>query len=110
MLPGGIGAALVLVTFAWWAPPLLIVAWGCTHWLLRESGIWRGRLTGEGRPAQRHTDYAYRLAVDPPAAKEVRLFGLAPWVIDRFSSNRRRLHDLQYEATRLREKSMALSL
>ena len=27
--------------------------------------------------AQRHADYAYRLAVDPPAAKELRLFGLA---------------------------------
>jgi ATP-binding cassette, subfamily B, bacterial len=62
------------------------------------------------RTAQRHTDYAYRMAVDPPAAKEVRLFGLAPWVIERFTTNRRRLHDLQYEATRLREKSVALSL
>ena len=36
--------------------------------------------------AQRHADYSYRLAVDPPAAKEVRLFGLADWVIDRFTA------------------------
>ncbi|MFN8516870.1 MAG: hypothetical protein U0841_30720 [Chloroflexia bacterium] len=28
------------------------------------------------RQAQRHADYAYKLAVDPPAAKELRLFGL----------------------------------
>ena len=34
--------------------------------------------------AQRDADYAYRLAVDPPAAKELRLFGLADWTIDRF--------------------------
>ena len=34
--------------------------------------------------AQRDADYAYRLAVDPPASKELRLFGLADWTIDRF--------------------------
>ena len=59
-----------------------------------------------GRPS-RTADYAYRLAVDPPAAKEVRLFGLADWVLDRFVTRRRRLHQLQYEATRLRERSVA---
>ena len=36
----------------------------------------------------------------------MRLFGLADWVIERFTVNRRRLYDLQYEATRLREKSV----
>ena len=46
--------------------------------------------------AQRHADYAYRLAVDAPAAKEVRLFGLADWVIDRFAARRRRLYELQW--------------
>ena len=40
----------------------------------------------EVREAQRHADYAYRLAVDPPAAKELRLFGLAGWVVERFRS------------------------
>ena len=40
--------------------------------------------------AQRDADYAYRLAVDPPAAKELRLFGLAGWTIDRFVARRTR--------------------
>jgi ABC-type multidrug transport system fused ATPase/permease subunit len=40
----------------------------------------------------------------------VRLFGLADWVIDRFMQRRARLHQLQYEATRLREKPVAWSL
>ena len=79
-LLGGIASALVLFGFAWWAPPCCSLAWGSTHWLLRESGVWRDRNTDEVQTAQRHADYAYRLAVDPPAAKEVRLFGLAPWV------------------------------
>ena len=38
--------------------------------------------------AQRDADYAYRLAVDPPAAKELRLFGLAGWTIERFVARR----------------------
>ena len=63
--------------FAWWAPLVLAGAWLATHWLLRESAVWRDRNTDEVREAQRHADYAYRLAVDPPAAKELRLFGLA---------------------------------
>ena len=43
-------------------------------------------------------------------AKELRLFGLAGWTIDRFVARRTRLHELQYEATRLREKPLLWSL
>jgi ATP-binding cassette, subfamily B, bacterial len=84
----------------------LVVAWGSTHWLLRESGVWRDRNTPEVRAAQRHADYAYRLAVDPQPAKELRLFGLAGWTVERFIARRKRLFELQYRATRLREKSV----
>jgi ATP-binding cassette, subfamily B, bacterial len=107
---GGLLSALVLAAYAWWAPILLAGAWLATHWLLRESGVWRDRNTDEVREAQRHADYAYRLAVDPPAAKELRLFGLASWTIERFTSRRRRLYDLRWEATRLREQPVLWSL
>jgi ABC-type multidrug transport system fused ATPase/permease subunit len=107
-LIGGAASAIVLAFYAWWAPILLAGAWIATHYLLRESGIWRDRNTDEVRSAQRDADYAYRLAVDPPASKELRLFGLASWTLDRFIKRRTRLHELQYEATRLREKSVAL--
>jgi ATP-binding cassette subfamily B protein len=107
---GGLAAAVVLAGYAWWAPPLLAGAWLATHWLLRESGVWRDRNTDEVREAQRHADYAFRLAVDPPAAKELRLFGLAGWVVERFRSRRRRLADLRWQATRLRERPVLWSL
>ena len=107
---GGLLSALVLAAYAWWAPVVLAGAWLSTHWLLRESGVWRDRNTDEVREAQRHADYAYRLAVDPPAAKELRLFGLAGWTIERFISRRRRLFDLRWEATRLRERPVLWSL
>jgi ABC-type multidrug transport system fused ATPase/permease subunit len=102
----GVASAVVLIGFAWWAPVVLVAAWGSTHWLLRESGVWRDRNTPEVRAAQRHADYAYRLAVDPQPAKELRLFGIAGWTVERFIARRKRLFELQYRATRLREKSV----
>jgi ABC-type multidrug transport system fused ATPase/permease subunit len=110
MMVGGLAAALALFAYAWWAPLVLGGAWLATHWLLRESAVWSDRNTEPVRAAQRHADYAYRLAVDPPAAKELRLFGLADWTLARFLSRRKLLQDLQYEATRLRERPLALSL
>jgi ABC-type multidrug transport system fused ATPase/permease subunit len=109
-LLGGFASAVILFGFAWWAPLVLGGAWLSTHWLLRESSIWRDRNTDEVRAAQRDADYAYRLAVDPPGAKELRMFGLVGWTIDRFVSRRQRLHELQYEATRLRERSVVSSM
>ena len=107
---GGIACAAILVGYAWWAPVVLVGAWVATHWLLRESAVWWDRNTEEVRSAQREADYAYRLAVDPPASKELRLFGLVDWTMERFIARRTRLHELQYVATRLRERPLIWSL
>ena len=106
----GLSCAVLLAGYAWWAPLLLAGAWLATHWLLRESAVWRDRNTAPVREAQRHAEYFYRLAVDPPASKELRLFGLASWTIDRFRALRRRLYELHWEATRLRERPLIWSL
>ncbi|MEO8078234.1 MAG: ABC transporter ATP-binding protein [Acidobacteriota bacterium] len=103
---GGAAAAVVLFAYSWWAPILLGAAWLSTQWLLRESGVWFDRNTPEVRAAQRDAEYTYRMAVDAGPAKELRLFGLVGWTIARFVERRTRLHALQYEATRLREKPM----
>jgi ABC-type multidrug transport system fused ATPase/permease subunit len=107
---GGLASAALLFGYRWWAAIALAGAWLATHWLLRESAIWRDRNTDEVRAAQRDANYAYRMAVDPPAAKELRLFGLAGWTIDRFIARRTLLHRLQYDATRMRERSVISSL
>ena len=106
----GLASAIVLFGFAWWAPLVLAGAWLATHWLLKESAIWRDRNTDEVRAAQRDAEYAYRLAVDAPSAKELRMFGLVGWTLDRFIARRTRLHELQYEATRMRTRSVVPSL
>ena len=107
---GGVASAVILARYAWWAPIVLAGAWMATHWILSDSAIWHDRNTEEVRGAQRDSDYAYRLAVDPPASKELRLFGLAGWTISRFIAKRTRLHELQYAATRLRERPVIWSM
>ena len=109
-LIGGLASALVLAAYAWWAPLVLAGAWLATHWLLRESAVWKDRNTDEVRNAQRDAHYAYGLAVDPPASKELRMFGLVGWTIERFVARRTRLHELQYAATRLRERPVVWSV
>ena len=106
----GVASAAVVAVWNWWAAAILAGAWVSTHYLLRESGVWRDRNTPEVQAAQRDADYAYRLAVDPPAAKELRLFGLASWTLDRFVGRRTRLHELQYAATRMRQRPLAGSI
>lgn len=106
----GFVATVLLFGYTWWAPLVLGPSWLATHYLLRESSVWRDRQTDEVRSAQRDAEYAYRLAVDPPAAKELRMFGLADWTLDRFINRRTRLHQLQYQATRLREQPVIWSL
>src|SRR4051812_10963302 len=43
----GLASAVVVAAYRWWAGLLLVLAWGSTHWLLRESAIWRDRQTDE---------------------------------------------------------------
>ena len=102
----GVGQAVVLAEYAWWAPLLVGGAWASTHRLLRESSVWADRDEGEVLDAQRRAEYAYRQAVDSAAAKELRLFGLSEWTVDRFTVNRRRLVDLRWQATRLRRRPL----
>lgn len=106
LMVAGIVAVVVMLGYSWWAPLVLALAWASTHWLLRESGVWKDRNTDEVNLARRHATYAYDLAVDPAPAKEVRLFGLGDWTVERFAERRRHLFDLQYAATRLRQRSV----
>jgi len=106
----GVASAIIVSAYHWWAGALLAGAWLATHYLLRESGVWFDRNTPEVRGAQRDAEYGYRLAVDPPASKELRLFGLGRWTLDRFVQRRTLLYELQYAATRMRERPLAASI
>ncbi|MGH3757446.1 ATP-binding cassette domain-containing protein [Actinophytocola sp.] len=78
----GIGAFVVLATFAWWAPVVLLAGWrglsfGVRRWT--EHGMRLASAAGSGD--MRRARYLRTLAMEPAAAKEVRVFGLADWLV-----------------------------
>ncbi|WP_349879205.1 ABC transporter ATP-binding protein [Micromonospora sp. HUAS YX12] len=109
LLVAGVGQLVVLAAYRWWAPLLVGGAWGATHWLLRRSTAW-DRTTGEVREAQRVAEYSYRLAMDVPAAKEVRLFGLTDWIVTRFRDARRHLVEVRWRDTRIRPGQLVAAI
>src|SRR4029079_16235590 len=102
---GGLAQLLVLFGYRWWVPLLLGAGWGSTHYFLRKTAIWKGRTSVEVVEQQRRAGYAYRLTVEAPASKEVRLFGLADWIVAGFTSLRRHLLDLSWAERRLQAKT-----
>jgi ABC-type transport system involved in cytochrome bd biosynthesis fused ATPase/permease subunit len=98
---GGLAQVALLFAYRWWAPLLLAAAWGSTHHFLRAAAVWRSRHTDESMEKQRRAAYAYRLTVESPASKEVRLFGLADWVVGSFRSLRRQLLEQSWADRRL---------
>ena len=106
----GIVSAVVVCGFAWWAGLVLLAVWLSPHFLLRDSLAWKDWGSAEIKEHQRHAEYAYRMAVDTPAAKEVRLFGLADWTAGRFRDRRTQLLEIALTAFRMRERSVGLSL
>lgn len=109
LMAGGISQVLLLFGFSWWAPLLIGGAWLSTHWLLKESTVW-DRSEGAVRLAERHAEYAYHLAVDASPAKEMRVFGLTEWVVNRFAASRRRLVDARLHHTRLRRRPLVWAI
>ena len=101
-LAGGAAQALILCSYAWWAGPLLAAAWLSTHVLLRDTAGWRVYYSEPVVRAGRRAHYTYRLAVDAPASKEVRVFGLARWAVDLVVAGRRQVVDIILDAQRLR--------
>lgn len=105
----GFSQLVVLSFYAWWAPLVVGSAWLATHWLLPSSTVWDLQ-TGEVLAAQRRAEYAYRLAMDTPAAKEMRLFGLSDWVVARFARARHRLVDIRWRAARVSRLQIAAAM
>ncbi len=106
----GLAQAALLSWYAWWAPLLIAGAWVSTHFLLRDSSVWKVFGSEPVVSEQRHAHYAFRLAVDAPAAKEIRLFGLAGWTVGRVAELRRRVADVILREQRLRRGPLLLGV
>ncbi|HEX4213317.1 MAG TPA: ABC transporter ATP-binding protein [Candidatus Dormibacteraeota bacterium] len=83
----GLGALVILLHFAWWAPLVVIAALiVIQYWLTAEIDlIYQGVV--QSAPGLRRAEYHHRLALGTDAAKEIRLFGLAGWVLAEHASS-----------------------
>ncbi|MEA3056560.1 MAG: ATP-binding cassette, subfamily bacterial [Actinomycetota bacterium] len=83
----GACSLLIVMTFKWWLVPLLLVAYAVgfrfTRWHYYEVTIVMHGKTERLRRAY----YLRTLALTHTVAKETRVFGLAPWFVDRYRSS-----------------------
>jgi len=81
----GIGAAVVLLGFHAWAALALAAAWQLTNLVyLRATERGLTSRSGLGAARLRRSEYLRALAMEPAAAKEVRVFGLAGWTVGEY--------------------------
>ena len=80
----GAGSLLIFATYRWWLAGALLGAYWLTFRVYRDH--WRHvTLVLYGRTDRlRHAYYLRSLALEPDAAKETRVFGLAQWLVDRY--------------------------
>jgi ATP-binding cassette subfamily B protein len=84
----GAGAFVVLLGFRWWAPLVLAAAWYLTNRVYMNATA-RGVSVqmSDGAVRLRRAEYLRALGVEAAAAKEVRVFGLGPWVVGRYGDS-----------------------
>lgn len=84
---GGVGALVVVLDWSWWAPLIAIAGW-----LLHGRAMSRWTATvfdamyDEAGAGRRRANYLQSLLTSGASAKEVRLFGLTDWLLDRYQS------------------------
>lgn len=100
-LVSGVGGVLVAFALAigvqWWLGLLLLAS---TTWALHRVNrhvvaMLLEMIDAEGEAEFRRLEYERDAAVAPYSAKEVRLFGYAPWVLDRWQARLMRVLALQ---------------
>lgn len=83
----GLVSAGLLLAFHWWAPLVILVGLAVANWTYnRWVDVVFTDLFTLTSTDRRRAEYLRGLAVEPAAAKEIRVFGLADWVIHRFSA------------------------
>ena len=87
---------LLMLLYRWWLAGLLLVAYAFAMTIVSRS-YQRALASAEGAPARlRRAMYVKQLVSTAPAAKEVRLFGLAAWLLDRYRTEWwRALHEVR---------------
>lgn len=81
-----LGAAAVLLAFHWWLGLIWLVTWPVVVFLMQREYFRVGQLGFARGSELRYAEYLRDLALGRPAAKEVRIWGLLDWLVDRFET------------------------
>ncbi|MFD6951069.1 hypothetical protein A6A08_00865 [Nocardiopsis sp. TSRI0078] len=86
-LAGAVLTCAVLARFAWWLVPVVLVPAAANRylrhrWSLTGADRWRLAIRGE-----LHADVWRRASVSPGESKDVRVFGLGDWMVDRMQGH-----------------------
>ncbi|MFJ9718481.1 ABC transporter ATP-binding protein [Streptomyces sp. NPDC101213] len=79
-----LAAAALLLVFHWWIGLLWLVAWPVVVHFMQREYFRVGQVGGGRSTALRRAEYLRDLVLSRPAAKEVRIWGLLDWLIERF--------------------------
>jgi ATP-binding cassette subfamily B protein len=105
-----LGAAVVLTSFQWWAGP----AFGAAVLWAEHEGRQVARKAAEthygSTQESRRTQYFFALGTEPPAAKEVRVFGLPGFLLGGFQGSWNRAHAEAFAGSSRRELFAAATL
>lgn len=85
---GGVGALVVVCTWNWWAGLIVVSGYMLTTkvfatWI---NTLYDGLIESNGT-TRREATYLRELMTGSGSGKEIRLFGLGDWLLDRFRSN-----------------------
>ncbi len=95
-----LGSAAILMGFRWWLGFAWLMMWPVVLYYLQREYLRVGEVGFGQAAALRRADYYRDLALEPPAAKEVRVWGLAGWLEGRFEAAWRRAMEPVWHARR----------
>lgn len=77
-------SAVVVARYSPWLVPAIVVPALITRTLMRRESLAVASVWEAGAPQARRAAYWMRVVIEPGPAKEIRLFGLRAWLIDRW--------------------------
>jgi ABC-type multidrug transport system fused ATPase/permease subunit len=81
-----LGSAAILVTFHWWLGVLWLLVWPVIVYVMQREYVRVGQVGYGLSDALRRAEYLRDLAITPPAAKEIRVWGMLEWLVARFEA------------------------
>lgn len=83
-LCNGLAMAILVGLYRWWIGIVLALGWLWARTTRRRDNVAQSAIIGSDSFGTRRQAYFRQLTLTPPAAQEIRVFGLGKWLVDRF--------------------------